>query len=317
MYRDGLLTEEYKGIQVTLLAHSVNKWGNEVLTFESVYPRFVHAQRLKHRNHSVNTSSSRAIRLDFMADIIRRYPAIPVKFGKNQSGMVAGDLLDDVKMLDIWLETRDAVLVFHEIFQREKLHKEIANRILEPWMTVKEVSSGTEWNNAYNLRAADPAAQGEIEVLFKLMLKLKRLSEPVLLKHGEWHLPYVKSIRSVDDGVLRYYDSEGYELDVETAKAISSSCCAQVSYRKLNDTKDKATDIYNKLMPENGNLHATPFEHPCTPFSDFEYYRRRLAKAISGDNICMFKGNFQGWTQHRKEFKRENNTNEPNIEIAI
>ncbi len=55
---------------------------------------------------------------------------------------------------------------------------------------------------------------------------------------NEWHVPYYA------DGKWSF-DSED---TLEDALAISSSCCAQVSYRRLDDSLEKARDIFNRLV---------------------------------------------------------------------
>lgn len=292
---------------VEILKHSITPFGIEYLTILSEYPRFIHAQRLKHRVSSVNTSSSRAIKSDTMIENLTKNPAIPIKFGQNKSGMVSGEEINRDECIGLWHDAFLSAVEHVKKFQDMNIHKEVTNRLLEPWMKVLEVSSGTEWNNIFHLRVADDA-QGDIEEWAKLIYLAKSESEPQILEHGEWHLPYIETDRNAL-GELRYYDDNGHLINVKTAKEISASCCAQVSYRKLNKTPEKALSIHKKLM-SGDKLHATPFEHPATPMSEKEWALRKKAAEMINDDIALFKGNLRGWIQYRKEFQNENNTQE-------
>lgn len=299
------------GIEVELLKCSISPHGNKLMSLQSNYHRYIHAQIGKHRVRSFNTQSSRAVPSKRMIEMISENCAMPIKFGKNQGGMVAGEEVNRSLAEVAWLAARDDALNSAEILASMEVHKEVTNRLLEPFMHVLEVSSGTEWNNIFHLRLASDA-QGEINELVKGFKYCYDNARPQLLEHGEWHVPYVETERN-SHGELRYYDEGGKCLSAKEAKAISSSCCAQVSYRRLNKTYDKAMDIYGKLMPEDGNLHAVPFEHVATPMSNFEWRKRKIAAWFIQDDIALFKGNFKGWIQHRKEFKNENNTSHYNF----
>lgn len=299
------------GIWVEVIADSISPHGNRMITFQSHYPRYVHAQRLKTRLHSANTQSSRAVPVKRMIETILENPVIPIKFGQNQGGMVAGDEVNREDAEVVWKSALAQSVFLARELDKLGIHKEVVNRILEPFMFIMEVSSGTEWNNMFHLRLASDA-KGEINELVKGFKYGYDKSKPILLEHGEWHVPYVYSERN-SEGELKYFDESGKSLSLNEAKSISSSCCAQVSYRRLNKTYDKAMDIYGKLMPEDGNLHATPFEHPATPMSHEEWFKRLKAAELINDDITLFKGNLKGWIQHRKEFSRENNTSEFNF----
>jgi hypothetical protein len=85
-----------------------------------------------------------------------------------------------------------------------------------------------------------------------------------------------------------------------------------VSYRTLNNTKEKALDIYNKLMSGN-KVHASPFEHQVTPMNktgvsckgkylnfqdDPDTWERGITHVDrNGD---FWSGNFKGFIQHRQ-----------------
>jgi thymidylate synthase ThyX len=289
-------------IEAAVIKHSVNKTtGTEIITFELVYHRFGHGELLTHRMFSRGAGSSRAIPIDSVIELIKSNPAIPVHWGKNQAGMKASVEIDDIPTAkQMWLAARDSA-VEHAIKMKELgLHKQIVNRILEPYQLIKTIVTATDFNNWFWLRNhAD--AQPEIKELAAVMLAAKSKSTPQVLNQGEWHVPYVDTTRT-DDGVLVYSVNEGNEkrlLNVEDARIISASCCAQVSYRKNDNSIEKARKIYNQLI-ESEPVHASPVEHIATPICKADL--RDLTEGVT--HVCtngqIWSGNFRNWIQFRQ-----------------
>ena len=92
---------------------------------------------------------------------------------------------------------------------------------------------------------------------------------------------------------------------LEEALKISASCCAQVSYRKLDDSYEKAMDIYNRLM-SGAKVHASPFENQATPIPELrgsmvnlpDYWPEGVTHMDKDYNL--WSGNLKGWIQHRQ-----------------
>ena len=276
-------------------------------TFEIEYPRFILAELNTHRMLSKNSASSRAIPVKAMHEHMRKSPAQPVHWGKNQPGMQAkeeltGNDLGDVQFM--WSRAmQDALHWASQMSERAGLHKQVANRVTEPWMIMKTVISGTEWANFWWLRAhAD--AQPEIHELATKMFTAYNASTPQLLNPGEWHLPYVKSHR-LSSGELIYLDNNDTPITGEQARVISASCCAQVSYRKSDDSYEKAEKIYRQLI-ESQPCHASPVEHQATPMQlDIERWERVDGITHQDSNGELWSGNLRGWIQFRKLIPNE------------
>ena len=292
-------------ISAKVIADSISPDGIRMTTMEIEYPRFILAELNTHRMLSKNSASSRAIPVKAMHEHIQNYPATPVHWGKNQPGMQAKQELEDNDLADakfIWRRAmQDALHWAWALSDRVGLHKQVANRLTEPWMTMKTVISGTEWRNFFWLRAhAD--AQPEIHQLAIAMWDVYNASTPQPLQPGEWHVPYVTTVRD-SSGTLVYIDSSGNHITPETARIISASCCAQVSYRKNDDTLEKAQKIFDQLI-NSQPCHASPVEHQATPMSetnwecDLDYWEPGVThQTRDGD---LWSGNLRGWIQHRK-----------------
>lgn len=299
-------------ITAKILADSVSPQGTRMTTMEIEYPRFILAELNTHRMLSKNSASSRAIPVKAMHEQIKAAPAGPVFWGKNQAGMQAKTELTGNDLGDagfIWQRAmQDALHWSWALADRVGLHKQVANRITEPWMTMKTVISGTEWANYFWLRDhAD--AQPEIAELAHKMRLAYDASSPQLLHPGEWHVPYVNTYRDTHTGVLYYLDNSDQYITADEARVISASCCAQVSYRKNDDTLEKAKKIYNQLI-ESEPAHASPVEHQATPM-DIESMCRFEPETWEGGvthvsaNSDLWSGNLRGWIQHRKLIPNE------------
>lgn len=290
-----------------ILKDSINKQGDRLTTFRLTYPRIILAELNTHRVYSKNTSSSRAIPVKDNIERIRNDPFIPDQWVKNARGMFSLDYIDNnlEEIMRLWLEANYIMGDIGKNLAEYELHKQYANRLLEPFMYVDTILTGTDFNNFFYLRTAEDA-QPEIQELANCMYEVYSESTPDLLYYGEWHVPYIDTIRENDSLT---YSINDQIIDIDTAIKIAISCCGQVSYRKLNTTIEKALEIYAKFM-NNSRLHASPLEHVATPFSDLEYESRikvrDLLQVELGDNISSFdlekilyKRNFKGWTQYR------------------
>lgn len=143
--------------------------------------------------------------------------------------------------------------------------------------------------------------------LAKAMKHEMDLSVPFKLKPGEWHLPYILPERNLLSGELHYFtDYVFVSIPLEDAKLISTSCCAQVSYRNLDMSLLKAVTIVGRLADRN-DPHLSPFEHQATPMkvSDEEGWMQMLGywgKGVTHLDKAgnYWSANFQGWIQNRQ-----------------
>ena len=303
---------KHKLISAKVIADSVCPQGVRMTTMEIEYPRFILAELNTHRMLSKNSASSRAIPVKAMHEFIRANPATPVSWGKNQPGMKANENVGSsvaIEAEQIWNRAKDDALHWADALAHKlAIHKQIANRITEPWMTMKTVISGTEWNNFFHLRNhAD--AQPEIKTLAEAMTVAYTTHLPVPLKPGQWHLPYITIAEYVPTGELQYLDSNFDPISLEEAKIISASCCAQVSYRKNDDSFDKAKKIYDQLIMSEP-VHASPIEHQATPMDidsmcRFEPDTWQPGVTHVSANSDLWSGNLRGWIQYRKLIRNE------------
>lgn len=151
-----------------IIAQTRNTYLDKTLTtYELEYPRFIHAELMTHRVFSRNSASSRAIPVKAMLENIQQNLAMPVHWGKNQAGMQAKEELDDAVKAGAIMQWKFAAT--DALFRANSLnelgtHKQIVNRITEPYQHMKVVVSATEWNNWFALRNHPDAQIGRAHV---------------------------------------------------------------------------------------------------------------------------------------------------------
>ena len=285
-----------------IIADSINPYGKRITTFELEYPRMVHSEYMTHRVFSRNAASSRAIPVNTVIGIVESNPAFPASWGKNRAGMQATELLSDdyqVAAKNTWLRARDAAVECAKEMVSLGVHKQIVNRLLEPFLHIKVVMTTTEyanWDWLRNHKDADPT----IALLAVEMQKARNESEPVQLAKNHWHVPYVEQQFVL--GKQIFFDENGKQITLEQALKISASSCAQVSYRKLDTGLEKAETIFERLI-ESEPVHASPVEH-CAKVCDCDDYTGVTSVSTRDDleyELRLNSGNFTGgWIQYRQ-----------------
>lgn len=205
-----------------------------------------------------------------MIEQVRTNPAMPIHWGSNQPGMQADAELTDgaLEMAKrLWLVAAQEAADTAVVMATAGLHKQVANRILEPFQWMHTIVTATEWDNFFHLRLS-PMAQPEFRMLATLMNRAMKESTPV---ECERHIPYVSEAELAELG------------DAQAACLISAARCARVSYLNHDGsfpTFEKDLELAKRLHTSG---HASPFEHI----------------AFADPNPSARSRNFQGWTQFR------------------
>lgn len=247
-------------ISAAVIADSISD--TRITTLQLRYPRFIHAEFMTHRVFSRNASSSRAIPVQRLIQDVIDDPAMPVHWGKNQPGMQAREehdapvkfRNDQVSPEIAWMRARDVAIDAAQRFNDAGYHKQVANRLLEPFSHINVLVTATDWDNFFALRDHEDA-QPEIQLLARAMREAMDLSTPTPLHVGDWHLPYVET--ALYSGQPR--------AAVEDAKLISSGRCARVSYLTHDGKKSTPKSDMQLSWSLIDNRHASPFEHQATP----------------------------------------------------
>jgi len=299
------------GFEAKVLADSLSQAEHRLTTLEVTFPRFVLAEFNTHRVFSRNSASSRAIPIVKQLRRVLEQPFVPLEFGSNQPGMQAGPALVGETRAAAereWLRARDDAvrhvlgLVSEPASGEEDLagrldeveaaikakarpeswlnvHKQVANRLLEPFMWHTVIVTATEWGNFFNLRC-HPDAQPEIRRAAEEMRSAIESSEPAGIEWDEWHLPLVRPEDRAEVG------------SAEELAKVSAGRCARVSYLTHAGVRDLSADVeLCERLLESG--HMSPLEHPAQPTED------------------EWSGNFRGWRAYRKTVAGESNPLKP------
>lgn len=292
-------------IEAKVIKASINKYtGTKIVTFELDYPRFIHAEIMTHRLFSRNAQSSRAVPVTKTLEVNQSYVK-PLVYGRNKSGMSSAELLPLLareQAESIWDSAAHHAFVYSKALSDIGLHKQWANRITEPFSRIKVVVTATEYDNFFWLRIDPDAAQPEIVLLAEKMKEAYDLATYNELEEGQWHLPYIVTVHDPRDRTQRYFDSNGSELDLDSAVKISASCCAQVSYRKLDETREKALEIYDRLF-SGPKPHLSPVEHQAcaiNPEKVSEYSSWPIGVTHKDRYNNYWSGNLKDFVQYRQ-----------------
>jgi thymidylate synthase ThyX len=281
-------------IEVKIIADSVNDYGNRITTMQLRYPRFIHSEFMTHRVFSRNARSSRAVPTKKLIEEVRTNPVMPVHWGQNQAGMQADTELPEFKRnlaIENWKKAALDAAIHATQLEILGVHKQVVNRILEPFLHIDVVVTATEWSNFYALRRHKDA-QPEIKALADMMWESQQASKPEHVYEGEWHLPYITP--------------EEWDQSIAWDRLIKISVarCARVSYKTFEGTPTKLEDdlkLYDRLVGAHP-MHASPAEHQATPDP---YIEQDVGGKLVPARPELW-GNFKGWIQYRKTLRGEN-----------
>lgn len=203
------------------------------------FPKCLLAEFNTHRMLSRNWESSRARPIGSVIQQIMTDPYIPSFTAKahGMQGAVVGDEVSD-RAKYRWLNARDNAVIHAQEMIAIGIHKQDANRLLEPWMKVSGIVTATERGNFYRLRDHEDAQPAFREFAAE-MHRLDIETESKLLGMGEWHKPWP-------------------EID------IAANTCKAASISYANHAKDRTPEDYTRIHDDlisADPLHASPLEH--------------------------------------------------------
>lgn len=269
------------GLLVEVILDSISEEQIRLPTIRYRAPRCILAEINTHRVFSRNARSSRAVPVPRLIDEAATAPFVPWVWTMNQAGMQGAsadpDLIPEMKRA--WLSARDAAVEWARELNRMGAHKQVVNRVLEPFLWVDGVISSTDWNNFFALRC-HPDAEPHMQVFAWDVKRALDKSTPALVRRGAWHLPWILPAER--------------DLPLVAQQNISAARVARVSYRAFDtDMADPAPDNERgQKMRDARPLHASPFEHIATPDKYWD--------STDEWDCPHLHGNFRGWCQLRR-----------------
>lgn len=325
-----------------IAADSIAQCNARLTTYIVTYPRAIHSEIMTHKMLSKSSASSRAIPSARLIGRVEESPWIPDYIGANQKGMQPGEELSgDVRIqaVDEWIHASKDAVAHARALEKLGIHKGVVNRVVETWMWITVIISGTEWSNFFGLRCHE-AAEPHFQHIARMMRAAMLESVPTQLGENDWHMPLI-----FDEDWPAAYDllglggaapSPGARIEAQKLLLkVSVGRCARVSYLTHDGRRDLREDIrlHDDLMTKRP-LHAAPAEHVARGMSwpvwtkgllDFrspaalreEVVRCRkeridLRRAPTEHEMVMetalgelTSGNYLGFTQYRKTLPDE------------
>ena len=220
--------------------------------------------------------------------MIEQATVVPAHWGKNQPGIQATEELqgeERQQATKAWLDAMVAAKTAAQKLSDIGVHKQTANRLLEPFLYMHTLVSATEWKNFFNLRIS-PLAQPELCILATEIRDAMAASTPMQLGIGQWHTPYID-------------ESEEPEIEYRIKRSVSR--CARVSrcLHGKSQVSDRESDLHLfETLASARPMHASPMEHVATPSEDTS-------------KVGRFVRNFRDWVQYRSfldPWERERHT---------
>ena len=273
-----------KNIKAEIIAHSRNiETGDELITYRLTYPRIILAQVNTYKSLVKITASSRAQPFNKVVEVIENDPFIPMAYQKAHKGMQGTEYFmdeEEIRERDLeWLTARDKAVEQAKKLNDLGVTKQVTNRILEAYMWVTQLVTGTReaYEHLFNQRCPEyeiggvkgrskkemgldlsdeewlTCNKGHAEIHFmdlaEKMYDALRDSEPKELKPGELHIPYLDTPLMTPD------------LFPEDVIKYSCGLTAHTSYTTIGDgtkmTIEKARGLFDHCL-ENG--HYSVFE---------------------------------------------------------
>lgn len=313
-------------ISANIIADSLGPHNDRLTTYVLTYPRFIHSELMTHRVFSRNAASSRAIPFKKMAEEIKENPFVPVAFQGHHTGMQGTTYLKGGELasaIHIWKVAAERALDMASDLYYDGVTKQLANRLVEPFVWYQSIVTASEYDNFFELRCpvytfsgetyrsiydtpphiknvfdkpaewiilSESPAEIHIQLLAEAMWDARKNSQPTKLSNGDWHIPF---------GDLMTGLEENNRIKVATARAARISYATFGKNPEINFSKDIL--LHDKLLAMK---HMSPFEHVARCMSWEEYRQYGIKKPYPNDkNGRAFPGwcrNFKGFVQYRE-----------------
>jgi hypothetical protein len=263
-------------------------------------------ERTTDRSISKNSASSRAIPFEKMVEKVQADPYMPF-WTLNQKGMqgqAAEDQVTIYRANKVWLSFRNSAIHHARELADLGIHKQDANRCLEPWAWITQIVTSSAWDNFFALRCHS-AAHPAFRHVARMMFLTRRNSVPEKLREGQWHLPFVP----FQEQQSFHWCPTGRGVEMPDIIKFSAARCGWVSYENhdRDSTPEAMLRTFSRFVPGDGPAHGSPCEHQATP----------LPLHLK-DGSGSYLSNLRGWLQARKLLPSEacHNYNPSEEEVA-
>lgn len=357
-------------IKAEIITHSKrSNTGDEIITYKLTFPRIILSEVNTYKMLEKNTSSSRAIPFEKMVEVVEKEPFIPIAWQLSHKGMQGDKYITDPYVIErkksYWLSARDKAinsasdLVSSEISSTEykqnedgsfkeksvtlvsnsTVTKQIANRLLEPFMWTTQLITGTRESFEHLFEQRCPQYEIDGNAFGKLYYKSKKSAIECCDMNGVSNYPPIeddlawlkinkgqaeihfmdlaeKMYDALNESTPDILEEGGWHIPfqeeiwksrqaekIEDFIKISVCLTAKVSYTKIGDentiTIEKAREMYEKLKNAG---HWSCFGHIAKCMTDGEYnsWIKGLVKHVVSNDIKGYNKNLRGFVSLRQ-----------------
>lgn len=279
-----VISEDNPNLFVDVVAASAPKRGGaRIATIHVRYPLIIHGEMMAHREFSRNARSQRAVPILTMLKEVWNNPFVPWHWGRNQKGMQARVPLTGWRRqlaIMVWLLASKFACVMVWMMMHLGAHKQLANRLLSPFLWIDTLITSTNWANFLHLRDHEDAEPHFMDLARMIRMALANAEYRPLSVYG-WHLPFIT------EEERRNADRVSDLLKMSTAR------CARISFKPFDGNgAPEAEYARHDSLVGSEPLHASPTEHQA-----------RVALDQTDTEYCGNLG--PGWIQYRKTLPGE------------
>lgn len=336
-----------------IIAHSKRaNTGEEIITYKLTFPRIILSEVNTYKMLEKNTSSSRAIPFEKMIEVVKNEPFVPIAFQWQHKGMQGTEYFTDaVKIAELqsqWLNARNRAV--EEAIELHKMGatKQLTNRLLEPFMWVTQLITGTRESFEHLFEQRCPIYELEVcpdSVVYATSKKefIKKF-DCFKDKDDLWWLQNNKGQAEIHfmDLAEKMYDALNESVpvvmndgdwhipfedtirnnfkDINAEDIIKMSVCltAKVSYTKIGDENtisiEQSREMYERLKNSG---HWSCFGHAAKCMTDKEYIIWVKGKIEREDYIVAIPQETHGYNKNLRGFISLRQYAEDNYGIII
>ena len=332
-------------IKAEIVAHSKRaNTGEEIITYKLTFPRIILSEVNTYKMLEKNTSSSRAIPFEKMVEVVDKEPFVPLAFQTHHKGMQGTEYItnrEEIDYLEVkWLIAKDTAVESAYQLYNNGITKQLTNRILEPFMWVTQLCTGTRESFKHLFEQRCPIydisndvlrlAGSDTKTSFKSKKEVIKKFPQLSKKDDLWWLQRNKGQAEIHfmDLAEKMYDALNEstpvimnddewhipfserpefipEMSLKDKIMLSCAMTARVSYTTINDddvlTLEKAKNIYDKCV-ESG--HFSVVSHCAKCMTDYEYDTWIKGKCEKSEslNILAVPNEAKGFNKNLRGF---------------
>lgn len=332
-------------IKAEIVAHSKRaNTGEEIITYKLTFPRIILSEVNTYKMLEKNTSSSRAIPFEKMVEVVDKEPFVPLAFQTHHKGMQGTEYItnrEEIDYLEVkWLIAKDTAVESAYQLYNNGITKQLTNRILEPFMWVTQLCTGTRESFKHLFEQRCPIydisndvlrlAGSDTKTSFKSKKEVIKKFPQLSKKDDLWWLQRNKGQAEIHfmDLAEKMYDALNEstpvimnddewhipfserpefipEMSLKDKIMLSCAMTARVSYTTINDddvlTLEKAKNIYDKCV-ESG--HFSVVSHCAKCMTDYEYDTWIKGKCEKSEklNILAIPNEAKGFNKNLRGF---------------